>query len=154
MPSLVDDAANGFALGEAEDVSSGQGALQAEAAPSKQTQFGPYTSDFRMGEEAYARGDCKTATSALLRVVNQPSAHPAEAAYATHHIGACEKRRGRCGKAIVWYEQLFAGYPNYKNRAVALREASICYRRLGQPKKAQAMLDQLNRIMPDMEQLD
>ncbi len=152
---LVDDAPNGLVLDEAreEAVAGGYPAAQAQAEPTPKALSNPPTSDFRMGTDAYTRGDCKTATAAFTRVLNQPSSVHEEA-YAIHHLGACEKRQGRCAKAIRWYERLFAGYPRYKNMVDALREGRSCYLRLGQTQKAQSATDRINRIMGGAEKLD
>ncbi|MCP4606863.1 MAG: hypothetical protein GY847_41205 [Proteobacteria bacterium] len=107
-------------------------------------------SDYRLGMAAYARGDCDTATTALTRVVNQGQQNPSRVPYAMHHIARCEKRRGRFGKALPWYDKLLTRFPGYPNRPGALLEASQCHRRLGHIRRARARLVELSQ-MPDWE---
>ncbi|MCP4196036.1 MAG: tetratricopeptide repeat protein [Proteobacteria bacterium] len=148
-------------LGSAEAVSDGYPSAQTAAAPTKKSLPEPATSDFHMGKEAYARGDCKTAITAFLRIVGQPSTPPSQAAFAMHHIGTCEKRQDRCVKAVEWYEKLLKRYSRYKYKAAALWEAASCYRRLGQVNRARALLDQLapipgweTKVKQELERLD
>ncbi len=99
--------------------------------------------DFRRGTEAYNRGDCDTAIAAFTRVTEQQSSR---SAHAMHHIARCEKRRARCGKAIVWYEKLFSHFRGYQKRADALLEAANCNRRLGRISRARSLLRELSKI--------
>jgi TolA-binding protein len=159
---MVDDASD-FALAEAEEeaVFDSYPRAQAAAAPTKSRLPDTAASDFRMGKEAYARSDCMTAKAAFQRVVDQPATPSSKAAIAMHHIGACEKRQGRCAKAVEWYEKLLKSYPNYPHKADALWQAAGCYRRLGQRSQSRALLEQLTRISgwetkarQELEQLD
>lgn len=162
LRGMVDDS-SGFALAEAreEAVPDGYPPVPAAAAPTKSSLPDPATSDFHLGKEAYARGDCNTAIAAFQRVVGQPSSPPAQAAFAMHHIGACEKRQGHCAKAVEWYEKLLKRYSRYKYKADALWEAAGCYRRLGQVNRARALLRQLapisgweTKVKQELERLD
>jgi tetratricopeptide (TPR) repeat protein len=162
LRGMVDDSSD-FALAEAEEeaVLDSYPRAQAAAAPTKNGLPDTAPSDFRMGKEAYARGDCKTAKTAFQRVVAQPATPSSQAAFAMHHIGACEKRQGRCAKAVEWYEKLLKSYANYQHKADALWQAAGCYRRLGQLNQSRALLEQLTRISgwetkarQELEQLD
>jgi TolA-binding protein len=162
LRGMVDDASD-FALAEAEEeaVFDSYPRAQAAAAPTKSRLPDTAASDFRMGKEAYARSDCMTAKAAFQRVVDQPATPSSKAAIAMHHIGACEKRQGRCAKAVEWYEKLLKSYPNYPHKADALWQAAGCYRRLGQRSQSRALLEQLTRISgwetkarQELEQLD
>ncbi len=102
--------------------------------------------DYRLGMAAYARGDCDSATSVLLRVAELRRPHPSKTPLAMHHIARCKKRRGRFGQALPWYEKLVGRFPGYSGRAEALLEMSTCHRRLGHIDKARARLKELSRI--------
>ncbi len=99
--------------------------------------------DYRQGMAAFSRGDCKTATAAFKRVVDGNGHRTPQA---MHHIARCQKRGGRFGRALPWYDKLLSRYPNYPSRAEALLEAANCHRRLGHMTKARARLDELSRI--------
>ncbi|MCP4677059.1 MAG: tetratricopeptide repeat protein [Deltaproteobacteria bacterium] len=102
--------------------------------------------DYRLGMAAYARGDCNSATAVLLRVAELRRPHPSKTPLAMHHIARCEKRRGRFGKALPWYEKLVGRFPRYSGKAEALLEMATCHRRLGHIDKARARLKELSRI--------
>ncbi len=99
--------------------------------------------DYRLGMAAFDRGDCKSATAAFKRVVDAEGNRTPQA---MHHIARCQKRGGRFGGALPWYDKLLNRYPRYPSRAEALLEAATCHRRLGHMTKARARLDELSRI--------
>ncbi len=115
-------------------------------APPGQDEVLGWGADFNIGMEAYSRGDCETATAALNRVISQYPSLPSKTPYAMHHIARCEKRRGKFGKALPWYEKLLRRFPGYGGRAEALSEAATCHQRLGQIGPAKAKLEELSRI--------
>jgi TolA-binding protein len=102
--------------------------------------------DFQQGLDAYDKGDCDAANTALLRTVKSRFAVPTQKAIALHHLARCEKRSGRFGKALPWYDQLLSGYPTYSRRPEALWEAVVCHRRLGHLDRAGALLNELQRF--------
>jgi TolA-binding protein len=95
---------------------------------------------------AYRRGDCGEASAILVQLLASPGGGGADRPSALHHLGRCEKRRGHCGKALIWYDELLAGYPSYPDHHRAVWEAAKCHRRLGHIERAQALLEELSQI--------
>jgi len=149
-PADLDDmlAGAGAFGGEAEDKAKAAGPLPAPMpkAEEQQTPAGDDARFYREGMDAYDRGDCATATIALRKVVDPPHDAPSLVPSALHHVARCEKRTGRCGKAVVAYDELLGRFPSYQGRAEALWEAAACHRRLGHIDRARALLDELARI--------
>jgi TolA-binding protein len=108
--------------------------------------FGDDARFYRDGMDAYNRGDCPTATIALRKVVDPPHDSPELVPSALHHVARCEKRTGRCGKAVIAYDELLNRFPGYKGRAEAMWEAAACHRRLGHVDQAWKLLDGLAQI--------
>ncbi len=98
---------------------------------------------FRDGMDAFNRGDCSSATSALQKVVDPPLDAPGRIPAALHHLGRCAKRTGQCGKALLNYENLLDRYPGYAGRFEAMWEAVACHRRLGHVGRATEILEEL-----------
>ncbi len=98
---------------------------------------------FRIGMEAYNRGDCSSATAAFQKVVDPPLDAPGRIPAALHHLGRCAKRTGQCGKALLNYENLLDRYPGYAGRFEAMWEAIACHRRLGHVGRATEILEEL-----------
>jgi len=98
---------------------------------------------YRDGMNAYDRGDCAAASAALQRVLDPPVDAPDLVPSSLHHLGRCEKRSGRCAKALLFYENLISSHPAYPARADALWEAAACHRKLGHVERASALLDEL-----------
>jgi TolA-binding protein len=107
---------------------------------------GDDTHYYQSGMSAFNRGDCASAVTSLNRVVDPPHDAPALIPSALHHVARCEKRTGRCGKALISYEELLQRFPGYSGRADAMWEAAGCHRRLGHVDRAWALLDQLAQI--------
>lgn len=101
---------------------------------------------YQTGMAAYNRGDCHSATIALRKVVDPPHGAPGLVPSALHHVARCEKRTGRCGKALIAYDELLNRFPAYQGRAEAMWEAAGCHRRLGHVDRAWALLDALAKI--------
>jgi TolA-binding protein len=101
---------------------------------------------YRDGMAAYNRGDCAAATISLRKVVDPPHDAPSLVAPALHHLARCEKRTGRCGKAVVAYDELLNRFPGYQGRSEAMWEAAGCHRRLGHIDRAWTLLDGLAKI--------
>lgn len=121
----------------------------------------PGNAYFERGMEAYRRGDCDTAVSALRSAVSQPSVSPTGKATALHHLARCERRRGRCSEALVFYSELLDRYPAYGDRGDASLEAAQCHRRLGHIAEARALLRDLaerpgweDKAATELERLD
>ena len=95
---------------------------------------------------AYHRGDCSQAEEAFLEIVNHQPAHPTQTPMAIHHLARCEKRQGRCGKALPWYEDLLSRFPSYEQREAALWETAQCHRKLGHLSRARTLLETLSTI--------
>ncbi|MBN2527288.1 MAG: tetratricopeptide repeat protein [Deltaproteobacteria bacterium] len=102
------------------------------------------TSDFNAGLAAYNRGDCSTAVHHFSTYLDHPSQSEGSVPVATHYIARCEKRTGRCGKAVIHYEQLLTKHPRYNKRSEALYEAAACHSKLGHTEKAQTLLEELS----------
>ena len=101
---------------------------------------------FAEGMAAYDRGDCATATASLERVVDSYGAPTGLVAKALHHLARCARRAGSCGRAVVYYERLFAEYPGYVGRPEAMWEAAACHRRLGHVEQSVALLRKLAQL--------
>ena len=101
---------------------------------------------YKDGMAAYDRGDCKTARKSLQKVVDPPHSAPDLIPSSLHHLARCEKRSGRCGKAVLYYENLLSRYPSYADRAEAMWEAAACHRRLGHVERAADLLEDLAAI--------
>lgn len=101
---------------------------------------------YREGMDAYNRGDCSTASKQLQKVVDPPFDSPDLIPSSLHHLARCEKRSGRCGKALLYYENLLSRYLSYGDRAEAIWEAVGCHRRLGHVERASDLLDELAQI--------
>ena len=151
MPADEMDAIVG--LGDADDMLAAKSkASAAPAAPMPMVEEAEaaYVGDdarfYRDGMAAYDRGDCATATISLRKVVDPPHDAPALVPSALHHVARCEKRTGRCGRAVVAYEELLNRFPGYKDRAEAMWEAAGCHRRLGHIDQAFGLLDTLAKI--------
>lgn len=107
----------------------------------------PGSSDaYTRGMDAYRRGDCNTASAELAIVAASPSSYPGQVPSAVHHLARCEKRSGRCARAVNRYEDLINRYPAYSGRGDAMYEAASCYKRLGRTDKARSMLQLLETI--------
>jgi TolA-binding protein len=128
-------------------VSKPEGKAAASAASSgRSTTARPSGDAYRRGMDAVARGDCGEAIAALETVVRSPKSYPGKQASAMHHIARCEKRQGRCSRALYWFEKIFVSHPDYVGRPKALLEAAQCRRRLGQIQQARELLERLERI--------
>lgn len=101
---------------------------------------------FAEGMDAYDRGDCAAATASLERVVDSYGAPIGLVPKALHHLARCARRSGSCGRAVVYYERLFAEHPGYEQRADAMWEAAACHRRLGHVEQSLALLRQLAQL--------
>ena len=106
------------------------------------------TSNFQSGLDAYNRGDCKSAIAYFNTYIDSPADPSGSIAVATHYIARCEKRTGRCGKALIHYEQLLSEYTTYSKRSDALYEAAQCHIKLGHPDRARVLLNELS-LDPD-----
>jgi TolA-binding protein len=151
LDALAGPALAGPALAEEESGAAKSGFAPAPPmAPAPQMAPEPVAGDdarfFKTGMQAYDRGDCATATTSLRRVVDPPNDAPALIPTALHHVARCEKRTGRCGKALVSYEELLQRFPSYGGRPEAMWEAAGCHRRLGHVDRAWALLDDLAEI--------
>ncbi|MBW2276976.1 MAG: zf-HC2 domain-containing protein [Deltaproteobacteria bacterium] len=151
-PGPADEMDAVIGLGDADDMLAAKSkAAAAPAAPMPQAEEAEaYVGDdarfYRDGMAAYNRGDCATATISLRKVVDPPHDAPALVPSALHHVARCEKRTGRCGRAVVAYEELLNRFPGYKGRAEAMWEAAGCHRRLGHIDQAWGLLDTLAKI--------
>ncbi|MBN2716768.1 MAG: tetratricopeptide repeat protein [Deltaproteobacteria bacterium] len=121
-------------------------AAPSTAAESERDDIGPST--FESGLAAYNRGDCKTAIALFSAYVDAPVGSGENVPMATHYIARCEKRTGRCGKAVIHYEQLLNQFSTYSKRADALYEAAQCHQKLGHGDRAQTLLEELS-LDPD-----
>ncbi|MBN2530328.1 MAG: tetratricopeptide repeat protein [Deltaproteobacteria bacterium] len=63
---------------------------------------------------------------------------------AIHYIARCEKRTGRCGKAVIHYEQFLTRYATYTTRTEVLYEAATCHTKLGHTDRAKILLEELS----------
>ena len=102
--------------------------------------------DYERAMTAYNRGDCQGATDAFEKVIRFPNRYPDKTTRAMLHLGLCEKRRGRCSRAVGWFDKVIDNHPHSSERPQALLEAARCYRRLGQDRKARMLLEKLRRI--------
>lgn len=100
--------------------------------------------DFQKGMEAYARGDCARAIKHLKAALNESQNQSNVVAGALLHIARCEKRQGRFGAAVPWYDKFLTRFPSHRERVSALREAAACHRRLGHIDRANSLLDELS----------
>jgi TolA-binding protein len=124
----------------------------AGGAPAKPAPVDQSVADvFTEGMDAYDRGDCAAATTALERVVDSYGAPIALVPKALHHLARCARRSGSCGRAVVYYSRLFAEYPAYEERPDAMWEAAACHRRLGHVEQSLALLRELAQL-PGWEQ--
>ena len=98
------------------------------------------------GKDAFSRGDCTTAIAAFEASIQSGRLLPAEQAEAMFQLGQCEKRQGRCSRALHWFDKVIQSHRNYPKRPHALLEAAQCRRRLGQISEARALLYQLREI--------
>ncbi len=103
----------------------------------------PSQNAYVAGMEAYQRGDCNTAMRELSKVKAAPSSYPGKAPSAVHHMARCERKSGRCAKAIMWYDELLRLYPSYPNKPQALYESALCHKRLGNDEKAGILFKEL-----------
>jgi len=125
---------------------SGEGKA-ADAAKASPAPFDQGVADlFAEGMDAYDRGDCAAATVSLERVVDSYGAPAGLVPKALHHLARCARRSGSCGRAIVYYERLFAEYPGYVQRPEAMWEAAGCHRRLGHVEQSLALLRELEQL--------
>jgi TolA-binding protein len=122
-----------------------QPSYEDEKAPMKE-KTGNSADIFDEGMDAYNRGDCNTAVLDLSIVASSPSLYPGKAPSALHYIARCEKRTGKCAKAVGSYDRLLTHYPSYVGRPDALYEAAACYKRLGRTDKARELLNSLRSI--------
>jgi TolA-binding protein len=145
LPAEEADALAGPAVA-ADDYAKAQAGAPAAAPAAPPPAGGDDTYYYQSGMSAFNRGDCATAVTSLTKVVDPPHEAPALIPSALHHVARCEKRTGRCGKALISYEDLLDRFPSYSGRTDAMWEAAGCHRRLGHVDRAWALLDALAQV--------
>lgn len=102
------------------------------------------TDFFKNGLSAYNSGDCKRAIYNFQKMLDADNGIAHQTSAATHYIAKCEKRTGRCGKALISYERLLKQYYGYGKRDEALYEAATCHKKLGHTDRARELLNELS----------
>ncbi len=90
----------------------------------------------------YRAGNCRDAVPLFQSIVT--GGPIAERPASLHYMARCDRRSGRCGQALLLYEQLLRDYRAYPDRSEALHEAASCHRRLGHDDRARELLMELS----------
>ncbi len=83
------------------------------------------------------------ALAVLSSVVKDPSTTTTSLAYIYHLLAKTWKKKGNSGKAILYYENLFARYPSYSYTDQAQWEAAQIYLETGDTAQARKLLEKL-----------
>ena len=105
----------------------------------KDTKKDPYSE----ARDRFSSGDYDGALSYLQSIVKKTTPSSASMASVYHMLAKTWKKKGNSGKALIYYENLFARYPSYSQISQARWEAALLYIAAGDTKQAKKLLEKL-----------
>jgi anti-sigma factor RsiW len=114
-----------------------------QQAPAAEAEEKPAVDPFERAVELAKTGENDEAIALLQKIKADPTMSGASPAKVYHQLAVCLAAAGDEGKALIYFENLFARWPKYPARHQAMWQAANLYIRTGDATSARKLLEKL-----------